>query len=211
MHIHALLKERARRGDDTFILQIGAMDGKTADPVHEALMRNDWPALLVEPVATHFARLRETYRDRKMVRLAPLAVAGHSGEVPLHRVRPEAIAEGLVPGWGHGASSLYPDRNALGWDHVRPHVFTENVPCRTLPDLLLEYDVARIDVLQIDAEGHDFQILRQLDFTRHRPAVINLEIVNLPEDEQESCKALLSAHGYEWEKTGYDLVAVHGR
>lgn len=208
MHIHALLKERGRRGEPTFVLQIGAMDGKSADPVHDALMRNDWPALLVEPVADYFAQLQETYRDRPLVRLAPVAVAGHSGETPFYRVRPDAMADGRVPGWGRGASSLYADRNALGWDHVRPHVVTETVPCLTLPDLLARFSVTHIDVLQIDAEGHDFAILRQLDFAAYRPAIINMEIVNLPADEQAACRALLDANGYDWEKTGYDLVAV---
>lgn len=114
MHIHALLKERARNGIKTSILQIGAMDGQTADPVHDALMQNDWPALLVEPVVEYFARLQKTYRDRPLVKLANVAIAEHSGQTDFHRIRPEAIAEGHVPGWGHGASSLYPDRNALG-------------------------------------------------------------------------------------------------
>jgi FkbM family methyltransferase len=209
MHIHALLKDRARQGGETFILQIGAMDGQTDDPVHESLMCNDWPALLVEPVAEYFEQLRAVYRDRPLVRFANLAVAEHSGETEFHRITPEAIAAGQVPEWGHGASSLYRDRNALDWEHIRPHIITETVPCLTLPDLLKSFAIERIDVLQIDAEGHDFAILRQLDFKRYRPAIINLEIVNLPEDEQEMCRALLSANGYVWEKTGYDLVAVY--
>lgn len=208
MHIHALLKERARQDIETFLLQIGAMDGQTADPVHDALMKNAWPALLVEPVFEHFQRLCEVYRYRPLVQLANVAIAEYSGQTDFYRIRPEAIAEGLVPRWGHGASSLYLDRNALGWDHIRPHIITESLPCLALSDLLKIYNVERIDVLQIDAEGHDFAILSQLDFSRYRPAIINLEFVNLPEDEKKSCQALLSANGYMWEKTGYDLVAI---
>lgn len=208
MHIHALLHQRAERRIETFILQIGAMDGRTGDPVHPFLMQQDWPALLAEPVKDQFERLQETYRDRPLVRLANMAVAGHDGTAPFYRVNPEAIKAGAVPAWGHGASSLYVDRTALNWDHIRPHVGTEMVECLTLPSLLAQYDIRHFDVLQIDAEGHDFEILRQLDFGRYRPAIINLEIVNLPESEQDACKTLLGAQGYVFEKTGYDLVAV---
>ena len=208
MHIHALLESCAARGETPFILQIGAMDGHSGDPVHPFLMRYDWPALLVEPVAEYFERLCETYRDRSQVRLANVAVAGHDGTVDLYRVDPAAIESGAVPGWGRGAASLYPDRTALHWDHIRPHVGRESVDCLTLNSLIERYDVAQIDVLHIDAEGHDYAILRQLDFNRYRPAMINLEIVNLPEEEQEACKALLRGEGYRYEKTGYDLVAV---
>lgn len=208
MHIHALLESSAARGAAPFILQIGAMDGRSRDPVHRFLMRYDWPALLVEPVADYFARLCETYADRPGVRLANVAVAGHNGTIDLYRVDPAAIESGVVPGWARGASSLYPDRTALHWDQIRPHVGRERVDCLTLERLIERYAVPRIDVLQIDAEGHDYAILNQLDFSRYRPAIINLEIVNLPAAEQEACKALLLREGYQYEKTGYDLVAA---
>lgn len=207
MHIHALLKARAQRGQATFIVQIGAMDGRTHDPVYPFLMRHDWPALLVEPVADHFRCLQYTYASRPLVRLANVCIANHDGATPFYRIDPAAIAAGHIPRWGPGASSLYPDRTALGWDHIKPHVVCEPMPCVTLRTLLHDHGIAHFDVLQIDAEGHDFAILRQLDFSRHRPAIINLEIVNLPVVEQADCQTLLRGQGYDCEKTGYDLVA----
>lgn len=208
MHIHQLLKDRAAAATPTFLLQIGAMDGVTADPIHDVLMHTDWPALLVEPVPEYFAQLEKTYAQRSHTALANVAVADHNGETVMHRLCPEALKDGKVPGWGHGATSLYRDRTALQWDEIAPHVREITVPCLTLPNLLARYEVERLDVLQIDAEGYDYAILRQLDFDRYRPAVINLEIVNLPEEEQLACKDLLAAEGYRYEKTGYDLIAV---
>lgn len=208
MHVTHFLKARELSGEDTFCLQIGAMDGTTTDHMHRYLTRLDWQALLVEPVPEYFAQLQKTYAARPNVRLANVVVADHTGEVPFYSVEPAAMAAGLVPPWGRGASSLYPDRTALGWESVKPHVRTQNLPCLTLPDLLANYGIEKIDVLQIDAEGHDYRILKQLDFRKFNPFVINIEFVNLLPDEQEAVRALLSQNGYDHEKKGYDLVAV---
>lgn len=208
MHIHKLLKKRGEAGLKTFVLQIGANDGATFDPVYDALQEYDWPALLVEPLPDFYEQLCSNYKARALVKCANVAIAGHSGAITMHRVDPDVVEGGMVPAWGHGAASLYTDRNALAFEDVRPHVQEVSVPCLTLPDLLAQHNIQHIDVLQMDCEGHDFAILKQLDFTRFKPAIINLEIVNLPEDEQGACRTLLSAQGYRHKKNGYDLLAV---
>src|SRR5690606_19248871 len=110
--------------------------------------------------------------------------------------------------WANAASSLYMDRNGLGFDSVHPFVIEESVPCLTLPDLLEKYSIHEIDVLQIDAEGHDYHILKQLDFSQHHPCIINFEVVNLPQADQEAAKRLLNDQGYTYRKAGYDLFCV---
>lgn len=208
MHVTHFLKARELSGADTFCLQIGAMDGTTTDHMHRYLTRLNWQALLVEPVPEYFAQLQKTYASRPNVKLANVVVADHTGHVPFYSVEPAAMEAGLVPPWGRGASSLYPERTALGWPDVKPHVRAQMLPCVTLPDLLSQHGIDTIDVLQIDAEGHDYRILKQLDFQKFKPFVINIEFVNLLPDEQEAARDLLSTNGYRHEKKGYDLVAV---
>lgn len=197
-----------RLGSNAFVVQVGAMDGKTFDPVHEFIKRFGWSGLLIEPVREHFERLRETYRENPGITFANVAVAGHSGTVELFRVPSEHVIEGRVPKWGLGAASVYADRNALSFPEVRPFVVREEVSCMTLPEILRQNNVARIDILQIDVEGFDYQALKQLDFSLYRPKVINMEIVNIPKSERTACKRLLDSHGYTYVKAGYDLLAV---
>lgn len=155
----------------------------------------------------YFLELQHTYKDRPLVTCANVAITEHNGTVMMHRVDPAAVEEGHVPRWAKGASSLYQDRTALCWADIKPYLTTIEVPCLTLHSLLSYYGVERIDVLQIDAEGYDYHILRQIDWTHHRPRLINFEIVNLPENEQKEAQSLLAQQGYVFEKTGYDLVA----
>lgn len=198
----------SERGRDVFIVQVGAMDGKTFDPVHEFITKFDWAGLLVEPMPEHFSALQHTYRDHPRLALAHVAIAEKAGEAVMYRIPAEHVESGAVPKWGTGAASLYSDRNALAFDEVRPFIAEHSVDCMTLPQLFTTHKVERIDVLQIDTEGHDYHVLRQLNFARYAPLVINLEIVNLPAAEQTACKHLLDEHGYIHAKGGYDLLAV---
>lgn len=206
--IQRMLRVRAKSRVPTFFLQIGANDGITGDPIHPFLMENDWGALVVEPIQDYFKLLCDRYRNRPLVKPVRAAVTDFNGQVVLCRLDPSAIEAGKVPRWGHGASSLYLNRTALGWDLYRPHLMEERVPATTLQSLLEEHAIESVDVLQIDAEGHDYHILKQFDFARFRPSIINIELVNLPENEGVACKEILSRNGYVFRKTGYDLVAV---
>lgn len=197
-----------RRQKDVFLLQIGAMDGKTSDPVHEYITRFEWSGLLVEPVPDQFERLEDTYRDFPSIQLANVAIAEHNGVISMHRVAMERVTDGSVPRWGNGLASFYKDRTALGFEAIEPFVYEEEVVCLTLSSLLAQYQVGKIDVMQIDAEGHDYHILNQMEFIVHRPLIINLEIVNLPKNEVAACKQLLDRFGYVYTRSGYDLVAV---
>lgn len=201
----------AQRGRDAFVLQIGAMDGVTSDPVYEYIHKFQWAALLVEPIKEHFDTLQENYHELPNVGFANVAIGETNGPATMHRLPTHHVLNKEVPRWGLGVASLYTDRNALAFDEVRPFVIQETVACVTLPTLLARHAVTRMDVIQIDAEGHDYHILKQLDFARYHPLIVHLEIVNLPKSEQTACKALLDSHGYLHVKAGYNLLAISPR
>jgi FkbM family methyltransferase len=197
------------KGEDTFILQIGAMDGKTFDPVYEYVTQHNWPGLMIEPVAEHFIQLQKNYENYPKVRCVNVAIAEHEGLQTLYRIPSQHIKDAQVPKWGLGASSFYKDRNALAFKEVEPYVIEEEVTCNTLANTIKSYDITSIDILQIDTEGYDFHILKQVDFTRFKPAIINMEIINLPKTERNAVHALLDQHHYLYTKAGYDLLAIH--
>ncbi len=199
-----------------FVLQIGAMDGVQFDPIHPFLRRGGWEGLLVEPLPDLFAALVANYRGVTGLRFANVAISDHIGTLALNRVDPEAIRSGAAPDWSIGVSSMFEDRNSIGgvkisdvdYARIRPHVLKQQVACTTLAALLQAEAVDRIDLLQIDTEGYDFQVLRQLDFARYRPAIIHLEHYLLPPQEQEACFALLLRNGYVLGTRDIDLVGT---
>ena len=52
------------------------------------------------------------------------------------------------------------------------------VECKTLTSLIddTRYKDEKIDFLNVDAEGHDFEVLNSLDFNRYKPSLIAVEI-----------------------------------
>lgn len=193
---HALPLRLARRhGSSLFFLQVGAMDGKNFDPLFEHVRRYQWQGLLIEPLPDMFERLRRNYADCAGLLFENSAVADTVGEIEIHRVPLHLIDSGVVPSWAAGISSLYPDRNAIGgkrtpaedFAKIRDHIEKLGVRGEPLPSILARHRIERIDLLQIDTEGHDYKVLRQFDFNRYRPELVQMEIYNLPEEEPSRC------------------------
>ena len=69
-------------------------------------------------------------------------------------------------------------------------------------DLVERHHVSRIDLLQCDVEGYDFDIIKLVDFQKIRPAIIQFEYnkIRNPQsavDELAMCLAFLRDHHYE--------------
>ena len=201
----------AKRGREAFVLQIGAMDGELFDPMHEYITQFEWSGLLVEPVPAQFERLQETYKNQPQLQLSNVAIADEIGTASMYHLPTQKVDNREVPKWGYGTTSFYNDRNALAFDEVKDHIEEITVQTTTLPALLEEHKVQEIDVLQIDVEGHDYQVLKQFDFNKYHPLIINMEIINLPKAENTATKRLLDKHGYYHTKAGYDVLAISSK
>ncbi len=194
--------------DDIFFIQIGAMDGKTNDPIHALVKSQLWRGILVEPLKDHFETLKKNYVDCEGLIFENVAIANHAGDKKMHRIPTQTVHDLKLPRWGLEAGSFFSDRTALAWEEIRPHVVEEAVTCLKLSDLISKHRVSQIDVLQLDAEGYDYQILKQLNFAKFRPHIIHLEIVNMTNAELANCKQLLDKQKYLYAKVGYNLLAV---
>jgi FkbM family methyltransferase len=210
-----ILDRLGSSGREITFVQVGAADGKSFDPLHNSIKKYRWNGLLIEPLPDLFAALRETYDDHANLKFENSAVDSAEGTRALNRVPLKAIKDGLVPDWSLGISSFYADRNAIGgkrvsaddFERIKHRIVQEQVHCMPLPAMLARHGIEKIDLLQIDTEGHDFRILSQIDFARFHPQVIYFEYANLPAEEQRNALSILAEHGYDWEPCGLDLLA----
>jgi FkbM family methyltransferase len=194
MRGHILQAMHRRRGRDVFVVAIGSTD-RLAEPVQT----HGWRALFVQPVPALHERLAERFGDAPEVRLERAAIGLHDG-----------MAEMLcVP--GH-PGTLLPVRNALASaacrDVVERHAERVRVPCLTLPSLFARNAVERVDVLHVDVEGHEWMVLRQLDFTRWRPAMVIVRWLWMTPDDRAAAEARLRDAGYEVTEQYDELVAI---
>jgi len=87
------------------------------------------------------------------------------------------------------------------------HQVIERVRCLTIHQLMERHGIAQLDLLQMDAEGYDYSILKTIDFALTRPHFINYERVLLHDDEP-ACRAMLTAAGYALLDWGQDTLCV---
>ena len=74
--------------------------------------------------------------------------------------------------------------------------------------LLGQQDVHSIDVLQIDAEGYDYEIIKQVDFDLVQPNIIRFEHMHLSDEDLNECINKLAPLGYRFINEGLDTIAI---
>ena len=194
--------------DDFFFVQIGAYDGRTSDPIEALVHGRHWRGILVEPQPDAFERLKRNYAHSPGLIFENVAIADHEGSHPLYMLKDEFAH--LAKGDYRMLSSFYPE-------HVTKHLTKQvdarealqsiQVRCLTLSGLLAKYGIHSLDLLQIDAEGYDYQILKMVDFRKIKPRIIRFEHVHLSAAEKGECLQLLVSHDYKVVTGGYDVTA----
>lgn len=214
--VHAALHQLARAKPGLRFVQVGAMDGKRYDPIYAFVKHYGWRGLVLEPLADLFQALGAHYAGNDRVTLVNAALTATDGRQEMTRVRSQAVQDGAVPLWALGLGSFHPERNALGGVGVDPalheallnHAERVLVECLTLETLLDRHGLDRFDLLQVDAEGCELDILRQVVAGGHRPAVVHLEHWALTLPDRGRLLGLLGEHGYRLAMSRSDVLAV---
>jgi FkbM family methyltransferase len=187
-----------RAPQDFFFVQIGAFDGRMGDPLYRLVTRNRWRGVLVEPQAEAFEQLRQNYAGHPQLQFFNVAVGSFDGEVTFYTrksgsVQHASVRRHLLITPGHGAGEI----------------LERKVPCWTPGTLLAHASApASIDLLQIDTEGHDYEIIRAIDFARVKPTIIRFEHQLLSRHDFDAALRLLAAQGYRFLLEDRDTTAI---
>jgi len=155
-----LLKARV---PEVHFVQIGANDGQN-DVLRRYVAESRWTGVMVEPHPEAFAALRQLYeKDTDRIKLVNMAITLNPSDVELFE--PETR-------FGSRTSTILVDS---GWASRSPIKRSFRVKGAPLSDLLSAHDIHRVDLLQIDVAGHDYEVLMSLDLSRTRPSLIRYE------------------------------------
>jgi FkbM family methyltransferase len=211
-YAHRLLaRAAAQRGAAFTVLQIGANDGVSLDPLSSLVRKHRWSGVLVEPNPVNFEKLQHTYADHPQIRLERAAITTHDGTVTLYR--PLDLPDGSKSPL-HGSDTL--DLNVtskLAWvsEDWRSMMEPVEVPAMRLATLLEKHGLTEIDFLLTDTEGHDKIILDQVDLETLRPRFIQFEFIHIPQADLQELKARLRRHGYRLLPLRWDIFAYQSR
>lgn len=192
-----IVAEHVVRNGKLRFLQIGAFDGKTCDDLRNVIDSYDCQGVLVEPQSGAFKSLEETYRDCSKVTLINAAIDEVSGERDFFMTSDEASL----------LSSF--DRNHLLKHGVSASdIVVKKIPCLTINNVLEAAGMDGVDLIQIDAEGYDYEIIKSIDFSSINPAIIRFEIDHLSQQDLSACLGTLAEQGYRFFPENKDMIAL---
>ena len=195
-----------------FFVKIGANDGLEGDPLGETLLRDArYRGILVEPIPFLARRLEKNFPDRSRFRIEPVAVTDSTGVARMYYVDEQAAR--LL---GRPVEDWYFEIASLRREHLLKHlprglesvVRELKVACMTFADLMAKNRVQAVDLLHLDTEGHDFVILRQIDFRRWRPKVVLFEHLHLSEADRGKARQYMEQRGYEVTAFDWDFLCI---
>jgi len=214
MNIDSILRGIGEQ-EEVFIVQVGAMDGRSFDDIRGYIDLFSWSGLFVEPMPEMYTRLVESYdeapKDSNLI-FENSAISDKNGEIEFIRIPPKVVDDNLVHCCFNGMSSVYPPKNGLGSEGDRETVekYSErlSVPCLTLDTLLEKHDIHHMDIFACDAEGHDWEIFKQFNFKKYKPKYIKLEVCCLSDEDIGNITSLLTSNGYQHQVIGQDIHAT---
>jgi FkbM family methyltransferase len=178
------------------------------DPIAHFVRTHDCNITFVEPQPHAFEQLRTNMASLANARFVNAAVDAQSGTRELYYV-PHGV-EGL-PAWTSQLASFdraHIVKHEAEAPGVGAHITSRPVRTLSFGDLMHECGIARLDVLQIDAEGFDAELLACFPFEDVRPGIVHYEIAHMTPADRQAVHMRLAAAGYTFIAAWLDEIAV---
>ena len=196
-------------------IQIGANDGLRWDPIRRYVVRDKWKGVFVEPIPDTFKMLKENYRyikDSEFVFVNAAVGASNSDDLFFWTCTREFLDSLSLE-----EKMYYLRLASFDKEHLKKQLNqyenndellkSVNIPCLSLNSLVEQYWSGKgVDLLIIDAEGHEASIIPAIDFNLIKPEAIFFESHNLGE-KKEMVDKFLTGNGYKLKQLGGDTVA----
>lgn len=189
----------AERGD-FFFIQVGAHNGTDGDPIRKYVTSRHWRGILVEPQPEVFRELVANYKGEPQLVFENAAIGEADGTAELYVPRAADGATATLLATFHKEVLL----RRIGGDMA---IVTVKVPTLSPKSLLEKHGVTRVDLLQIDVEGFDYEVIKMFDYSTLKPTIIRFEHIHLARRDRDACTSFLKGMGYHLAKLGLDTVA----
>lgn len=210
----------SRNNKKVTVVQIGANDGFNHDPIHKFIKRDRWKGVLVEPQKEVYEKyLKRLHAKSDEIHTVNAAMDRTDGTSSIYKISFSNAR------WATGLTTF--NRNiiekAVVSDHVKScalkegvsipkavedRFIEEKIPTISPKTLLQKYKIDKIDWLQIDVEGFDYEIIKMFDIPSTQPKVIVFEQYNLSAAEKQECYQHLTQNNYIVKEYDRDALAV---
>lgn len=202
-----LLFELAACYPQPHIIQVGAYDGNTGDPLARFLQASPVRAVLLEPQPGPCSALQSRYADRPDIQVLPCAVAAIEGTQSLYVL---AGTHERDPWWAPQIASFERShllKHAAWIPDLESRIAALPVPTLTPQSLMARLNSFHCDALIVDAEGADWKIVSLFLDAGIIPAILFFEWRHLDPSELRCAVQRLLELGFQMEFVDADLLA----
>jgi|GEM_PF-1318089 FkbM family methyltransferase len=199
-----------KQKNDFIFAIIGAHDGESSSDVYTILANNNVKGVLVEPNPNVFPKLEEAYKNNKKAIIKNYAISKTEEKLPFYMVNEEAF---------FSQEHIWLDTiSSFDINHINKHiknlkavsgniekVIRLDVDCISLQELFASTGISHLSLLQIDTEGYDAQIIRQISQLGFYPNILCFEYIHLSDNEIDYCINWLNRHNYAWRYEGLNI------
>jgi len=200
--IRKKIEDFARDNINVFFVQVGASDGITSDPIHNLVVANEWSGILVEPKLENFEQLKKNYSSCTGLIFENLGISDKEEIKTYYHLGKNVILNdnGFNPKLLHQQGTFDKkilEKNKKYITNFEECILEEKIQCISLKKLLEKHKVKKVDLLVVDAEGHDFKVIKTLDFIKYMPKMVYLEHKHLTQKEKNELNDIFDKQGYE--------------
>lgn len=155
-----------------FFIECGANNGYAQSNTYYLEKQLGWRGLLVEGIPELYEACKEE-RPASVVKNCALVAPDFSAQtVTMHYCNLMSVVDGSMK-----STEMQEQHLKAGFDVQKiENKYSVEVPARTLSSLLDEVaGLEKIDFFSLDVEGYELDVLKGLDFSRHRPVYILVE------------------------------------
>jgi FkbM family methyltransferase len=205
-----MLQDYANYNKKARFIQIGSNNGVSCDPINKLIMNNEWQGILIEPIQYLYEELKSNYHSvRRRLIFENCAIANANGNLKFYRLQKSNLPN--LPYWYDQIGSFSKEvvlKHADSIPHFDELLVEEEVKAITFTDLMKKHDIKHLDLIQIDTEGHDFEILKTIPLGELKVDFIMFENKHLRRSDFRKAIKMLKKHGYKIGSQYKDTIAV---
>jgi FkbM family methyltransferase len=196
----------SKDSDITFI-QAGAFDGIAGDPLRTLILAHpNWQGALVEPMATAFVQLKTNYAQvTQRLKFFNCAISDRVGTTEMYEINESEIERLRLPHWSREIASVSESHIKMHFPNA--HVSKHTVPVTRISNVVKACGYKRVDLVVIDVEGHERQIIDDIDFISLGVRVLLFEHKHMTITDEEAVLNRLKSFDFMTRKYGRDTVA----
>lgn len=210
----------ARETNHVTFLQVGANDGFFHDPLHKFIRMYKWEGVLLEPQPDVFEKfLSRLHGNTPGVHAVNAALSDQDGKKNIYKIafsnsrwatgltsfNRSALEEAIDSGHVERCAGRYGEALPTKKDEFIKATEIESISPLTLME---RYKLERINWVQIDAEGYDFEVIKLINIAETKPHLIAFEHSHLSEADRRACAAHLATNGYSLIGISENTVAM---